>query len=314
MVMLLSKQVAGEGIFLFAPAPGVDDSVRHPFRVARFTNQTAGLLERGPIAVFEQGAFLGQGLVDALPQNATATVPFAIDRGVGVETATMHDQQGARLARIEAGELTLERDLRTKTTYLIRNGTNQVAKMLVKHSRRPATRLYQPPPGTEDNLGTMTALVPTRVAAKGKGEVFVDERTVSTQNAEWLSEGANEAVMMYLSDKRASKGVADLLRAAWAIRPVWLTLQNETIARKKEQEELARSTEETRKNLTSIEKNTVAGALRAQLTTRLAKASARLNEISKRLVELELQENEQRVRFFEIVRQIKLTEALPPPV
>ena len=35
------------------------DSSTHPFRVGRFTNATPGLLERGPIAVFEGGAFLG---------------------------------------------------------------------------------------------------------------------------------------------------------------------------------------------------------------------------------------------------------------
>ncbi|MGH7281547.1 MAG: hypothetical protein ACRELY_08500, partial [Polyangiaceae bacterium] len=52
MVMLLSQRVAGEAIFLFAPDGGVPDSMSHPFRVARFTNGTKGVLERGPIAVF----------------------------------------------------------------------------------------------------------------------------------------------------------------------------------------------------------------------------------------------------------------------
>jgi len=69
MVMLLSKRVPGEAIFLFAPDGGVPDSQSHPFRVARFTNRSGGLLERGPIAVFEAGAFLGQGMVDPLPEG-----------------------------------------------------------------------------------------------------------------------------------------------------------------------------------------------------------------------------------------------------
>src|SRR6202044_2170130 len=70
MVMLLSRRVPGEALFLFAPDGGVPDSSSHPFRVARFTNKSGGLLERGPIAVFEEGSFLGQGLVDPLPDAA----------------------------------------------------------------------------------------------------------------------------------------------------------------------------------------------------------------------------------------------------
>src|SRR3974390_3076153 len=48
MVMLLSRRVSGEALFLFAPDGGVPDSVSHPFRVARFTNGADGALERGP--------------------------------------------------------------------------------------------------------------------------------------------------------------------------------------------------------------------------------------------------------------------------
>ncbi len=61
MVLFLARPVPGESIFLFALDGGVPGSTAHPFRVVRFTNDGKGLLERGPIAVFENGAFLGQG-------------------------------------------------------------------------------------------------------------------------------------------------------------------------------------------------------------------------------------------------------------
>src|SRR5690606_3020318 len=72
MVLFVSKKVPGEAVFLYSPDGGVPDSYRHPFRVARFKNLSGGMLERGPIAVFEEGAFLGQGVVDALPADAQA--------------------------------------------------------------------------------------------------------------------------------------------------------------------------------------------------------------------------------------------------
>ena len=55
MVMLLDRPIPGEAISLFAPDGGVPDSASHPFRVARFTNKTGGLLERGPLAIFSRG-------------------------------------------------------------------------------------------------------------------------------------------------------------------------------------------------------------------------------------------------------------------
>ena len=312
MVLLTSKRVAGESGYLFAPSPGVPGSISHPFRVARFRNQTDGLLERGPIAVFEGGAFLGQGIVDPLPPSATATVPFALDRAVAVDQQTKVDEEGARVALIEAGELTIERDMRFRTTYRARNGSDKPAHLLVKHVRRPDTRLHQPPKGTEDNVGTGSALVPVDLPSRGTAELTVDERAGSARRADWLSEQANEAVVAYMADPRSDAKAVAALRAAWGLRPGLVKLAEEEQGLRGEQNELSRSTEETRRNLKTLEKNPAAAALRAQLTDRLAKAAVRLNEITKRLVEIQLAANAQRVRFLEALRTVKVT-APPPP-
>src|SRR5690606_9758632 len=103
MVLLVAQEVPGASLLMFAPEPGVPDSTRHPFRVARFTNATQGLIEKGPLAVFEDGAFLGQGLLDALSSGGEAIVPFALDRGLAVEQEHTSTVLSARLSRIEHG-------------------------------------------------------------------------------------------------------------------------------------------------------------------------------------------------------------------
>ena len=110
MVMLLARRVHGEAIFLFAPDDGVPDSTSHPFHVVRFENETSGVLERGPIAVFQQGSFLGQGLLDPLPTAGWATVPFALERAIGIDAQQKTDVQGTRISKIENGILWLEHD------------------------------------------------------------------------------------------------------------------------------------------------------------------------------------------------------------
>jgi hypothetical protein len=311
MVMLLSRKVPGEASFLFAPDGGVPDSVKHPFRVARFANKTGGALERGPIAVFEQGSFLGQGMVDPLPDGATTTVPFALERGVAIDFDRRYDELGERVAKIENSELTIERDAVQQTKYRLRNGGDQVAKVLVKHPRMNGTRLFQPPKDTEDNVGTGSALVPTTVGAKATGELVVDERATMRRTQDWFSPIADNAVKAYFNDPKADRAVVAKLRAAWAIRNEVVT---KTEARQKvaiEQQNLSNQTEETRRNLRAIEKNKAAEALRAKLTARLGEMASRLDELTKQTVELDAKLAELRVQFKEVLREINVV--VPPP-
>jgi len=310
MVMLLDKHVPGEAVALFAPDPGVPDSATNPFRVARFTNRTGGLLERGPLAIFAGGAFLGQGMTDALPDGATATVPFALERSLAVEQTRETREEGARLYHIEAGVLTIAREQVVLAHYQLRNGADHEAKMLIKHPRTSGARLVSPPAGTEDNVGTGSALLPATVAAHATTKLTVDERQQMTWTIDWLTPLADQAVQAYLADKRANGDVAAQLRAAWEFRKVLARAGEERAKIAVQDVELRRSTEETRANLKALEKNTTAGDLRAKLTERLAATAARLDAIGKRIIEIDLLVNEQRVRFNEAIRAITLREPL----
>ncbi|WP_437971895.1 hypothetical protein WMF04_22530 [Sorangium sp. So ce260] len=312
MVLLLAKQVPGESIFLFAPDGGVPASSSHPFRVARFTNDTKGLLERGPIAVFENGAFLGQGMVEPLPPGATTTVPFALERGLAVDTAREESAEGARLAKIEGGALEIERDWVTHTKYAVRNGGDVAARTLVKHPRLHGTRLHAPPKGTEDNVGTGSALVPIDVPRRGTAVLDVDERRIFRQQIDWLSQLADDAVQAYLKDPRADAAVAKQLGQAWDIRGKLRPAIDERDKLIAEQQRLEQQSHELRQNLRAIEKNRTADELRRDLTDRLAKSSARLDEITKRVIVLEMQINEQQIRFRDLTNEIKLLAPLAP--
>ncbi|MES1176544.1 MAG: hypothetical protein ABUL62_19630 [Myxococcales bacterium] len=312
MVLLINQRVPGEAVFLFAPDGGVPDSTSHPFRVARFTNATRGLLERGPIAVFEKGAFLGQGMLDPLPPQATATVPFALERSLAVESETRNLELGARLFKIEAGELYVERDSVTRTIYKIKNGGDSNAKLLVRHPRLGAARLYKPPAGTEDNLGAGNALVPISVQAAGRAELTVEERQPTQENTNWLSPVADEAVRAYLADPRADKALVAALSSAWAQRDALKKASDERDSLIQSQSELEKSARETRLSLEAIEKNKQAGDLRAKLTTRLGDVTNRLDGITKKLVELNMRTSELEVRFRDAIRELHLTAPLPP--
>jgi hypothetical protein len=312
MVLLAQQAVPGEAVFLFAPDGGVADSATHPFRVARFTNSTKGLLERGPVAVFDKGAFLGQGLLDSLPAGATATVPFALERSIGVQSESRVEERGARLARVEAGVLYIERDSVYRTTYKVQNGADEESKLLIRHLRHPGMRLYRPPAGTEDNTGAGNALVPVVVRANGRAELVVDERAANQQGVNWLSDLAKEAVTGFLKDERAERAKQEALKAAWLIREQWKNLDDEQSILNRERGELERTQQELRSNLEAIRKNEQAADLRRKLTKKLDESVSRFDKVQKRLVELSVATREQQIRFEDAIREVKITSAPPP--
>lgn len=312
MVLLVSRKVPGESVFLFAPDGGVPDSSAHPFRVVRFENATTGLLERGPIAVFGQGQFLGQGMLDPLPPKGKATVPFALDRSVAVSSEQKSTEQGARLFRIEGGALFIERDSVVKTTYKVVSGSDESSKLLVRHPRMSSARLFKPPVGTEDDLASASALVPVPLKPHGQLELVVDERQAVQQALDWLHPLADEAVKGYVADPRANQGVAQKLTEAWRLRDGLKKAGDQVDALETEQQELEKSSRETRLSLEAIEKNNQAADLRQKLTKRLAEVTTRLDQITKKLIEVRLALGEAQVRFKEAIREILLPGPLPP--
>ena len=306
MLLLLDKEVPGESSFLFAPDPGVPDSAAHPFRVARFTNQTRGLLERGPLAFFGEGGFLGQGVIDGLPAGASATVPFALEQSLAVERNTEYIQEGSTLYQIEMSQLIVKRQVGPRTRYTIKSGNSRAAKLWLKHPRQAGSKLIGPPKDTEDNLGTASALVPFQLAPQATATLVLDERQGQQQSVDWLSSLAEEAVKGYLNAPDADKASAAALKTAFGLRNDWKKLTDEMSRLRSEQQELERSTEETRDNVKAIEKNKAADDLRKTLTARLAKASARLDVVVKRLIEVDLQVKEVELRFREAIKEVHI--------
>ncbi|HSN15631.1 MAG TPA: hypothetical protein VLT61_13445, partial [Anaeromyxobacteraceae bacterium] len=264
-----------------------------------------------PLAVFEAGAFLGQGVLEPRAAGGEATVPFALERAIAVDQERKTETRDARLARIEAGRLTLERDQVLLTTYRLRNGGEADAKVVVRHPRTQGMRLVKPPEGTDDQVGRGTALVPARIGGSASGELRVEERRAFQVAADPLSPEADEAVKGYLADARADAKVAAPLAKAWEIRKALVDALREQEKLQGEREILSTAAEEAREGLSSIARNTKGvEELRAKLAGRLTELGEKLARISKRLVELELQIAERRVALQDGLQAIKLTDPL----
>ncbi|HEX8818953.1 MAG TPA: DUF4139 domain-containing protein [Archangium sp.] len=313
MVLLVAQEVPGESVFMFAPDDGVPDSARHPFRVARFTNSTAGLLERGPIAVYSAGTFLGQGVLEPLSTGGQATVPFALERGLAVDSSQRVDMGGARLARVEGSQFYIQEERVTRREYRVRNGGTEEAKVLLRHSRLSPDARLEAPPGTEDRVGEGMALVPVKVPARATEIAVVQEYELLASGAmDWMNPRVDEAVKSYLRDPRASPDVVAKLRAVWDLRDQWRETAQTLEKLRAERNSLEGISRATRNNLKALEKAPAsANDVRKQLTSRLGDLDKRLAEVTERFVRTELQFNELRASFESAAREVRITEPLP---
>lgn len=311
MVMVASRDVPGERMYLFAPDGGVPESSTHPFRVARFVNRSGAMLERGPLAIFEDGAFLGQGMLDPLPDGATATVPFSLERSLAVERTTSTAVEGARLVSMHHGELTIERFNVRRSTFHVRNGAAEEVRVMVRENLAGA-ELFEPPTGTENSNGN--ALAPCVTPGHGEAQVVVTSRAPFTSTVDLSDEQGGHAVEQFLRDGAPAAELATSLRAALELRRSLDTLSHERADLEQRRDDLQRSAEETRANLETIQRNPQAADLRAQLTSRLGHVATELDQLTRRVVELDVQMSERRVRLTEAVRTIDVDTAHPTPV
>jgi hypothetical protein len=304
MVAIVSERVPGEQAHLFAPEPGVGLSHQHPFSVVRLSNATGAVLEKGPVSVLSRGAFLGQGVLDTLPRDANAFVPFAVDKTVVVEPEESYSEELGSLVRIQRNLVTVERFSQRKLRYRVRNGGSTPTKVYVRHARWGSAELINLPEGSE--LAPGKALVPVTVGAQGKAELEVVERTPVQQEFMFMDQPAADAVALWLSGPAAQDPESAPLRKALELRAELVKVQERIAALEREQYELGNGAEETRQNLRAINKVASAEDLRTRLVERLRQLDTRLGELTKELVEARTRQSELNVRLNEALDGVSL--------
>jgi len=305
MVAIVSARVAGEKAHLFAPDGGVALSQQHPFAVVRLSNGSGAVLEKGPISVMADGAFLGQGVLDTLPKDAQAFVPFALDKSLVVEHSESYGEEQGSLVRVQRGMVTIERFSQRKTRYHVRNGSRDAAKVYVRHARWGEAELVAPPAGTE--LSPNKALVPIAVAAAGEATLEVVERSPVRVDLSFVEQPAADAVALWLTGPAAEQPQSAALKNALAIRKELVSLQNTLEVAEQEQATLMQNAEETRGNLKAIEKVSSAQDLRGRLVQRLKQLDTRIAELTKQIVDARTKQSELTVRLTEALDSVSLS-------
>ena len=82
MVSILDAPTKGEVVYYYDPETARGNGQSSPSRRSASRTLTDSTLESGPVSVFGDGKFIGEGLSEPIPAKTTAFVPFALDRQI----------------------------------------------------------------------------------------------------------------------------------------------------------------------------------------------------------------------------------------
>ncbi|HVV88438.1 MAG TPA: OmpA family protein [Kofleriaceae bacterium] len=190
LVSVVNRPVPGEQVLLFRPDPSAPASDRHPFQAARVELPAELGLEPGPVAVYADGRFAGEGLLHRTHGGEVSYVPFALDGGTTVEVATVGDEAPQRLVTVARGVATVENAAIRRTTYTIAAGASARGRIFLRHVLADGFTLGDLPPGSEHADGAV--LVPVPLTAGRTSTLVVEERQPVQRRIELLDDGATD--------------------------------------------------------------------------------------------------------------------------
>jgi ElaB/YqjD/DUF883 family membrane-anchored ribosome-binding protein len=293
---VLSRDVVGADVLLFRPDGGTPGSDLHPYRAARIELSADLSLEPGPVAVFAQGSFAGEGLIDRSAGGEVTYVPFAVDGATSVVIETMANEQPQRLMTVARGIATVENAAVHTTRYLVTAGAIAPPMIYISHALLPGYSLPTLPPGSEVTADHVLIALPI---SAGKTTTFtVEQRQPITRHIELLDDrGADLAA--YLEGSSLPASATANVRTVVTARA---ELADAERASTDSHDALADATEhasDLERSLATVAKlpGAEAATLRARLLKSLTAASATIDQHARAIAAGRAREVEARIKL-----------------
>jgi hypothetical protein len=309
MVALINEQVTGEQTFLFKPGGAGTGYEYNPYRVVRFTNSTDFVLESGPISIYAEGNFVGEGLSEAVAGKAETTIPFAVEPRIVVRSTSKYENTESTLLKIVRGVLYTEYFQRRETIWTVKGMKSQTGyKVLVRHPRSGSNYQLVTPKNDEVDTLDNAYMVPIIVAPhKNERKVTVVEQTPSHRTITIWDGDAVVLLKRFLTLSTVTEKMKQQIQPIVDRRQEIGRIDTKISGLHAQQRELDSRAEDTRENLKAIKKDPKATALRKKLNSRLDEFSQKSAQVGREIVELNSQRLEKKIELEDLLKDFTLT-------
>ncbi|HVJ89070.1 MAG TPA: OmpA family protein, partial [Labilithrix sp.] len=304
MVSILRSETEGEVVYLLDPE-GPRGNAQFPFRTLRFRNPTGSALESGPVSVFGEGRFIGEGLAEPIPAHSVAFVPFALDRQVVVERKHAERDDIARIITVNRGVFSTEIKHTKKSTFTLFNRMGEKATVYVKHTVTPGYKLTKfpdtrtPLPGASDQSDHLAGANLFRIDLEPNAKVNVDieEATPVFRTTDIRQPAGLDLVRVYLSNAAVEDSLKAKFEPLLKLNTEMVKLEQQIATVHEQMAEYRARMDEIHTQLVTLKAVKTAGPLMTHLEKKLQEISEKMSKATVDVVTLQDKLMVARVQF-----------------
>ena len=314
MVNVLSTEAQATPVYFFDPI-SARGSKRFAFRAVELYNPSEHTLDSGPVTVYADGQFLGEGLSEAIAPKTRAFVPFSLDKKLLVDTKEDGREEIDQLVTAQRGVLTTEsRRIRSTEYALVNRGATEVT-VYVRHAVQNGYQLDLPktegkPQPTVEKFRD-GYLIPVKVAANASATLRIEESTPIQKSVDIRTEHGIAELKVFLRARAARvtpetrtrlDQIVEMHRAMAALteRRETATLQADTYRER---------IDELNAQLVSLRKVPQAQTLSRNLAQKMEEISQHLQKLTIQVADLEGQLLASRVQLEDRLAELTLAKS-----
>ncbi len=301
MISILKGSTEGEATYYY-DAESPRGNATFPFRAIRLKNPTDSTLESGPVTVFGDGKFIGEGISEPIPPHASAFVPFALDRQIVVENVDGEKDEILRVLAVQRGVFSTEVK-HTKTMKLVfHNRLPTKAKIAIRHTTPKGFTLDQSG-FTVEKVGSSSVLG-IEVEPGAKKEVSIEESTPVFKTIDLRSPGGMEQVRVFVSSAAVAGPLKEQVNKLVKMQQEIGNLEQRVETTREQTAEYRARIDELHTQIFTLKAVKTGGALMKDLEKKMMEMSDKLTKATLDLVNQQEQLMMARIRFQDAVSEL----------
>jgi hypothetical protein len=309
MVSMVRQETDGEVVYLY-DAESERGNANFAFRAVRFTNPTTSTLETGPVTVYGNERFIGEGLTEPIPPKASAVVPYALDRQVVVERNDSDENQLSRLVTIQRGVLTAQVQHIKKKSLTITNRLREPTTVFIRHTINKGWTLLAAPQSFE-RIGD-AHLFKVSLKPLETQNILISEATPMTQTLDLNADVTLGMMKVYVEAAEGSAELKAQLKNLLGIHKSLADLATEQDSLRRRLGDYKERMDELHAQIVTLQAVKTGNDLMSHLKTKMKDVSNRVQKATIELVDQEEKIMLARVRFQDALAELTLTDATAP--
>jgi len=306
MVSMVRAKTDGEQVYLY-DAESERGNDRFAFKAVRLRNPTDSTLESGPVTVYGDDRYIGEGLTEPIPPGANVVVPFALDRQIIVDRDDSTENQVARLVTLQRGILTAEVQHIKKTKLTITSRLHTPTKVYVRHTTEKGWLLLDAPESYE-RLGD-AHLFEIAVGAGETKTVEISEATPLTRTLDLSSPTTLDMMKVFVASPHPSAELKQQLTELLAIHREVIDTGEKIVSLRERLVEYRVRMDELNDQILSLRKVKTATSLLRNLQDKMKDISNRVQKTTIGVVDEQEKLMLAKVRFQDTLAELTLPDA-----